>query len=48
MESRLIAMKDTATEEARIAAAARRIAELKAARDARNDTHRRMKRFDSL
>lgn len=44
MESRLIAMKDTAGEEARIAAAMRRIAELQAARDARNSAHRRMKR----
>ena len=40
-----MSMKDTATEEARVAAATRRIAELKAARDARNDAHRRMKRY---
>jgi SMC interacting uncharacterized protein involved in chromosome segregation len=44
MESRLIAMKDTVGEDARIAAATRRIAELQAARDARNSAHRRMKR----
>ena len=44
MESRWIEMKDTAGEEARIAAATRRIAELQAAREARNVGHRRMKR----
>jgi len=44
MESRLLRLRDTATEEARCTAAARRAAEIRAARDARRADHARSKR----
>lgn len=44
MEARLLRLRDTAAEEARCTAAARRTAELRAAREARRSDHARVKR----